>query len=98
MAKGPTPTPEVNAREDVEYSLDRKPYSAEPAESPQYQIIEIMKNGKMVQVKVPLQEQLSASQHDPSSPVKMPGSMQGMTNLQRKKLANKTKMLEIGKK
>ena len=49
-------------------------------------------------MKVPKQEELSASQHDPRSPVKMPVSTQGMTNLQRKKLANKTKMLEMDKK
>lgn len=59
------PTPEPRSPDDVEVQLDRKPGAVDPADSTQYQIIEIMKNGKMIQVKVPKQEDLAGVANDP---------------------------------
>ena len=50
---------------DFEVQLDQKSGSVEPADSTQYQIIEIMKNGKMVQVKVPKPREPGAIPIDP---------------------------------
>jgi hypothetical protein len=97
----PAQVQEPKDDEGLGVKLEPQPHSA-GVEGPQYSIVEIMKGGKMVQVKVPKQEDVGAASSDALSPTMSPmqvnPSIQGMTNLQRKKQANKAKMREMDKK